>query len=242
MPAEYAGSSRRAALPRHRVRIVERVAPLSAGGRAARATTLTGVTRTIERVDPADGTAMRALYDVWSAAYLEHDPDNPLPTFPEIVARATAPHRSVVEEFWSLRDGADVVGCLWLEMPTKDNLELAEVELAVHPRSQGRGHGRRLLEHLVARAAELGRHQLITGLAEPPDGDETASTRFAAAAGARRSLARSVAPWTSRRSTASGWPPCAPRPRSTPPATSSSAGPARAPTTWSTTTPRWSAG
>jgi GNAT superfamily N-acetyltransferase len=154
--------------------------------------TLTGVTSTIdttiERVDPSDGTAMRAIYDVWSAAYLELDPDNPLPTFPEIVARATAPHRSVVEEFWSLRDGDEVVGSLWLEMPTRDNLELAEVELAVHPRSQGRGHGRRLLAHLVARAAELGRHQLITGLGEPPDGDESRSTRFAAAAGARRSL------------------------------------------------------
>lgn len=131
---------------------------------------------------------MRAVYDVWSAAYLEDDPDNPLPTFPEIVARATAPHRSVVEEFWSLRDGSDVVGCLWLEMPTKDNLELAEVELAVHPRNQGRGHGRLLLEHLVARAAELGRHQLITGLGEPSGGDESRSARFAAAAGARRSL------------------------------------------------------
>lgn len=152
------------------------------------ASTLAGVTRTIERVDPADGTAMGAVYDVWRAAYLEDDPDNPLPTLPEIVARATAPHRSVVEEFWSLRDGDEVVGCMFLEMPTQDNLELAEVELAVHPRSQGRGHGRRLLDHLVARAAELGRHQLITGLGEPPDGDESRSTRFAAAAGARRSL------------------------------------------------------
>jgi GNAT superfamily N-acetyltransferase len=146
------------------------------------------VSTCIERVDPADGTAMRALYDVWRAANLEHDPDNPLPTFPEIVARATAPHRSVVEEFWSLRDDGDVVGCVWLEMPTQDNLELAEVELAVRPGSQRRGHGRRLLEHLVARAGELGRHQLITGLAEEPNGGETRATRFASAAGAKRSL------------------------------------------------------
>ena len=185
---------------------------------------------------------MRALYDVWSAAYLEHDPDNPLPTFPEIVARATAPHRSVVEEFWSLRDGDDVVGCLWLEMPTQDNLELAEVELAVHPRSQGRGHGRRLLEHLVARAAELGRHQLITGIGEPPEGEREPEHPV---------RHRGRRPPLARRGPAHprphhGRPRAARRParrgrEALPTATSSSAGPARAPTTWSTTTPRWSA-
>jgi GNAT superfamily N-acetyltransferase len=151
-------------------------------------TTLAGVTSSIERVDAADEVALRAIYDVWTAAYREEDPDNPLPTFPEIVARATAPSRSVVEEFWALRDGDDVVGCLWMEMPTQDNLEMAEIELAIHPRHQHRGHGRTLVAHLVARATELGRHQLITGTGEPPDGSESRNGRFAMAAGARRSL------------------------------------------------------
>jgi len=170
------------------VRILGPVRWLSGGVAHRRRTTLSGVTSSLERIDPADGPVMRAAYDVWCAARLEHDPDNPLPTLTEIVARATAPHRSVVEEFWSLRDGDEVVGFLGLEMPTQDNLELAEVELTVHPRHQGHGHGRRLLEHLVARAAELGRHQLITGVVEDPAGGDSRAARFAAAAGARRSL------------------------------------------------------
>lgn len=132
---------------------------------------------------------MRAAYDVWRTAYLEDDPDNPLPTFPEILARAQGPQDNEAVEIHLLRDaGGTAVGCYWLGLPQKDNLELVETDLGVHPAHQGQGHGRRLLEHLLARCAELGRYQVITGLAEPPDGQETRATRFATAAGARRSL------------------------------------------------------
>ena len=112
MAEHYAGCGRRAALPRQPIPHRGPAGVVIRWRSEPPASTLAGVTRTIERVDPADGTAMRAVYDVWRAAYLEDDPDNPLPTLPEIVARATAPHRSVVEEFWSLRDGDEVVGCM----------------------------------------------------------------------------------------------------------------------------------
>jgi len=136
-----------------------------------------------------DEQSVRATYDVLHTAYAVDDPDHPIPTFTEVLARVQGPHENQDEELYLLRDDDGTpVGCLWLELPTRDNLDLVELELAVHPDHWGRGHGRRLLAQLVARCTELGRHQLIAGFPEPPDGSETRSTRFAAAAGAQRSL------------------------------------------------------
>ncbi len=132
---------------------------------------------------------MRATYDVWRAAYLHGDPDNPVPTFPEILAGARAPQRSSNHEFYLLRDdGGSAVGCYWLDLPTKDNLDLVELDLAVLPAARHRGLGRLLLQHALARVAELGRHQVIAGINEPASGGENRSMTFAKAAGARRSL------------------------------------------------------
>ena len=147
------------------------------------------MTSGIRRVDPADEDIMRATYDVWRAAYLDGDPDNPVPTFPEILAGARAPQRSSNHEFYVLRhDGGSAVGCYWLDLPTKDNLDLVELDLAVLPAAQHRGLGRLLLQHALARVAELGRHQVIAGINEPASGSENRSMTFATAAGARRSL------------------------------------------------------
>ncbi|MEO7980327.1 MAG: GNAT family N-acetyltransferase [Sporichthyaceae bacterium] len=143
----------------------------------------------IQQVDPSDEESMRAAYDVWRAANLVGDPDNPLPSYPEILVRFQTPSTSYSDEMFLLRDadGASV-GCYWLEMPLKDNLDMAEVDLAVRPEQQGRGHGRRLLDDALARITRYGRHQVLAGTGQPPDGGDDRSTRFAAAAGARHSL------------------------------------------------------
>lgn len=163
---------------------------ITGGARTPTTTTLAGVNdQRVKRVDPTDEASMRQAYDVWRAACVEDDPENPLPTFPEVLARAQAPKRSRAEEFYLLRDpDGTAVGSYRLELPMADNRELAEVDLGVHPAHQQRGHGRRLLEHLVARCAELGRYQLIAGVDEPVGGGETRGSRFATKAGARRSL------------------------------------------------------
>ena len=239
---QYAGCARRAALPQELIPHRGTVRAVIRWRSEPPASTLAGVTRTIERVDPADGTAMRALYDVWSAAYLEHDPDNPLPTFPEIVARATAPHRSVVEEFWSLRDGDDVIGCLWLEMPTQDNLELAEVGARGPPAQPGpwpRPPPARAPRRPRARARPAPADHRGSGNRRRTS--ENRSTRFATAAGARRSLGevrRTLDLTTVDRERLAAQRAEAEKHA---PATSWWAGPARAPTASSTTTPRWSA-
>lgn len=144
-------------------------------------------------MDPFDETSMRAAYDVWHAGYLANDPEDPLPTFPEVLAGAQAVASGAVTsetaETWLLREADGTpVGCHRLKLPLADNLDLVGVDLAVHPGHQHRGHGRRLLDHVLSRCAELGRHQVVTGVSEPAEGRPSGSTRFAAAAGARRSL------------------------------------------------------
>lgn len=143
----------------------------------------------IQPVDPADEDEVRAAYDIWRAGYLVGDPHNPLPTFAELLVRFRTASTSMRNEFYLLRDADGTpVGCYWLDMPLKDNLDLVEIDLAVRPDRQGRGIGRRLLADALARITRYGRHQVIAGTGQPPDGGEDRSTRFAVAAGARRSL------------------------------------------------------
>ncbi len=142
----------------------------------------------VERIDVHDDEAMSAAYSIWRAAYTEEFPDDPLPTAPEMFARARAPEISGRQEYWLLRDGGLPVGIYELELPLADNTDLVDLTLAVAPAHQHRGHGRVLLDHALARIAELGRHQVIGSVNEPTDGAQNRPMRFAAAAGATRSL------------------------------------------------------
>ena len=91
-------------------------------------------------------------------------------------------------EYWLLRDDGVPIGVYELELPLADNLDLVDLSLAVAPEHQRRGHGRVLLDHALRRIAELGRHQVIGSVNEPADGSQNRPMRFAAAAGASRSL------------------------------------------------------
>jgi GNAT superfamily N-acetyltransferase len=142
----------------------------------------------VARIDVQDDDVMSAVYSIWRAAYAEDFPDDPLPTAPEVFARARGPEISGRHEYWLLRDGAVPVGVYELELPLADNLDLVDLSLAVSPEHQHRGHGRVLLDHALRRIATLGRHQVIGSVNEPIDGSHNRPMRFAAAAGAIRSL------------------------------------------------------
>ena len=142
----------------------------------------------VERVDVHDDDVMSAAYSIWRAAYTEEFPDDPLPTAPEVFARARGPEVSGRHEYWLLRDGGVPIGVYELELPLADNTDLVDLSLAVAPEHQHRGHGRVLLDHALRRIAELDRHQVIGSVNEPADGSQNRPMRFAAAAGASRSL------------------------------------------------------
>jgi GNAT superfamily N-acetyltransferase len=144
--------------------------------------------QSVERVDVWDDPAMQAAYDNTHAAYTAEDPDDPLPTAPEVIAMARSRETSRAYEFWLMHDGDTPVATYRLDLPLLDNLDLAELSLAVTPEHQHRGHGQALLGRALERIAEHGRHQVICGVNEPIDGSENRAMRFAAAAGATRSL------------------------------------------------------
>lgn len=134
-----------------------------------------------------DEPAMRRWFDVYVAARAADHPELPLMTFPEVLAKARAGGQVEREDFWVGRIDGTAVGAYRLRAPLRDNLEMVDVMLAVHPDHRRRGHGRALLEHALGQAQTMGRHRVLAEIVEPVDGDGRAAA-VAIAAGFRRAL------------------------------------------------------
>jgi GNAT superfamily N-acetyltransferase len=140
------------------------------------------------RLDPADDAGLADWHQVFHAAMRSASPDHPVLTLPELTALVRRGPAPIESELWLLRAGDRAVAAARLDVFLADNTDLVEVHLGVHPGVQHRGHGRRLVELVTGRAAELGRHQVVGEVLEPLDGSESRAMRFAAATGARRAL------------------------------------------------------
>jgi len=181
---------------RIRVRMVGRRKALAPTNRArqgalvtdAQAAGAAGDDVRVERVDPDDAEAVAAWHGVFAAALRAASPDHPVLTLPELTALVRRGEAPIEHELWLMRADGRPVGAARLDVFLRDNTDLLEVHLGVHPDDQHRGHGRRLVEAVEHRAAELGRHQVVGAVQEPPDGSENRAMRFAAATGARRAL------------------------------------------------------
>jgi GNAT superfamily N-acetyltransferase len=143
---------------------------------------------TVRQVDVADDDELRDWYAVVHATFAADSPELPFLTHPEVVAQARGRDSSLRFEYWLMRAAGVPVAGYRLIVPLKDNLGTVELLLAVHPEHRHRGHGRALLDRARDRVRTLGRHQVIVELTEPADDSENRAMRFAAAAGARRSL------------------------------------------------------
>ena len=138
----------------------------------------------VRTVDPRDGQAFAAWFAVLRAVELDARPDEVGYTAQEVRAAALTgsgpdPDSSVLL-LAAVEDDA-VVGTARLDLPRRDNLHLAEVEVCVPPQERRRGVGRVLSAELERRMRADGRTSAI-GFSDEPPGRPSAMTEGAAKA------------------------------------------------------------
>jgi GNAT superfamily N-acetyltransferase len=146
----------------------------------------------IRPVDPADTAAVAAFHEASREASthaLQHATPRELG---EVAAQLRAV--PVGERFCAVAgyDDGRVVATGLLGLPLMDNLSTAQVQVTTRPGERRRGHGRRVLEHLVGLAADEGRTVLQSEISwnhtDAPDGRGTPGVEFATRHGFELSL------------------------------------------------------
>ena len=111
----------------------------------------------IERADLADTKRIRECFEVYLAAQRADEPEGPWFSGPPFGGWLTLGWSGDLREVWLATDEGSAAGWYRLEMPTKENLDQAGLDLMVHPAERRRGLGLALLRHAAARAAAHGR-------------------------------------------------------------------------------------
>jgi RimJ/RimL family protein N-acetyltransferase len=141
----------------------------------------------IEQVEPDDAATFGAWFEVLDAAGQVARPEEP-DWLPHELRQhllhgsdPDGPYATVA--LLGRDDDGRPVAAGRLDLPLRDNPELAEVDLRVAPGSLRRGYGTELLAALDARAAAAGRTTLLAYVDEPP-GVPAAGRAFAERVGA----------------------------------------------------------
>jgi GNAT superfamily N-acetyltransferase len=114
----------------------------------------------IRPVDPHDDADMDGFQDVYAAAELTEDPDAALYSREDGIAMLTNADNSSIFDAFGAFHGGPMIGETVLMGSLRDNLELANVLLWVHPDHRRRGFGTALLDHVEDRAHTRGRRTL----------------------------------------------------------------------------------
>lgn len=133
--------------------------------------------------------ALREWYDVLLAAAAADSPGVPVMTFPEVLEKARGGATVEREDYWVGRRDGRAVGAYRLRAPQRDNLDTTELLLTVRPEDRRRGAGAALVAHALDQLRAMGRHRMMTQVAEAADGAPGPGARLAAAAGFRPALA-----------------------------------------------------
>ena len=114
----------------------------------------------IEQADLTDAKKIRACYEVYLAAQRVDEPEGPWFTDRPFDGWLTVGWNGNPREVWLATDQGSAAGWFRLEMPDKENLDQANLDLVVHPAERQQGLGLALLRHAAARAAAHGRSVL----------------------------------------------------------------------------------
>lgn len=115
----------------------------------------------IERVDPFDGDAFDAWYDVMTQSWLDvRGPDADLWAREELRVELQQETAKTDRRAYAGRVGEEVVAAAWMAMPLTHNLHRATLVVAVLPAHRRQGHGTSLLAHVEAAARAQGRRSL----------------------------------------------------------------------------------
>lgn len=138
-------------------------------------------------LDPSDDDAVDAALAVVREALAAGVPGFPPPCPHAFRGRLTHQQASQRREVIVARLDGTVAGLLQLDLPMRDNLDNAEVELTVHPAARRRGIGRAMHAYLVDRLRGLGRKRYTSmAVRQLPDGPprDRAGEAFATVMGA----------------------------------------------------------
>jgi GNAT superfamily N-acetyltransferase len=139
----------------------------------------------IERVGlaPAEEGKIRACFEVYHAAQRVDEPEGPWFTERPFGGWMTVGWDGDPREAWLATEEGSAVGWYRLELPARENLDQAGLDLIVHPAERRRGLGLALLRHAAGRAAARGRTVLNGGPRNGSPGEA-----FARSAGAKPGL------------------------------------------------------
>jgi len=139
-----------------------------------------GVTR-ITSLELGDDEQFDAFYATYRASY-DRDFDQPYTARDKRVGLRDDGYESHVG-LLAHDDGGALVGAGWITLPLRDNLDFAYIELFVLPSRRREGHGRALLEALLAASAERGRRTVLGEAAWPVGVTDAPAREFAEASG-----------------------------------------------------------
>ena len=126
----------------------------------------------IERLEYDDADTVRGCHSVHLAAHQADDPQGTWLSAAPFLGWLSVGWEGDPREVWLAR-GADRTVTSWyrLELPDRENLDRAALDLVVHPGQRRRGIGQELLRHAITRAVARGRTRIRSSTWERSAGE-----------------------------------------------------------------------
>jgi GNAT superfamily N-acetyltransferase len=126
-----------------------------------------GTVSDLELVHVTDQTELQRWWQIDDATMSADHVALPADPIEELVPALSGPIAGYGIELWLAMSGGRDIGCAKLTMPLHDNLDNADIDIAIHPEHRSQGLGRRLAEAMLARVRALGRVTVTAEVSSP---------------------------------------------------------------------------